>query len=132
MAKPAYEVYQNQSMNTASPGELTLKLYNGCLKFIKLAKEGIENKDFELKNTNIQKSQRIIQELMITLDPSYEITNEMLPLYEYIHHRLMEANVNNDIKALEEAAEFVAEFRDAWKQVLLINRKAQYGEGGKA
>lgn len=32
-----YTAYQQNSVNTATPGELTLMLYNGCLKFIRLA-----------------------------------------------------------------------------------------------
>lgn len=44
-----YQAYQNNSIATASPGELTLMLYNGCLKFIHLAKKAIENKNFEEK-----------------------------------------------------------------------------------
>ena len=39
-----YKSYQQNSVNTASPGELTLMLYNGCLKFIKLAKKAIQTK----------------------------------------------------------------------------------------
>ncbi|MBO8157628.1 MAG: flagellar export chaperone FliS [Bacillaceae bacterium] len=132
MANATYQTYQNQAINTASPGELTLMLYNGCLKFIRLAKKGIEEKDFEAKNTNIQKAQRIIQELMVTLDPQYEISGQMMPLYDYIHRRLMDANVKNDAAILDEAAGLVTEFRDTWKEALKLARQEKYGEGGKA
>lgn len=37
-----YEAYQQNAVSTASPGELTLMLYEGCLKFINLAKADIE------------------------------------------------------------------------------------------
>ncbi|TCT20441.1 flagellar protein FliS [Melghiribacillus thermohalophilus] len=132
MANPTYETYQNQAINTASPGELTLMLYNGCLKFIKLAKKGMEEKDYEAKNTNIQKAQRIIQELMVTLDPQYEISGQMMPLYDYMNRRLMDANVKNDPEILDEVAGFVTEFRDTWKEALKIARQQKYGAGGKA
>lgn len=33
------QAYQNNSVSTASPGELTLMLYNGCIKFIKAGKK---------------------------------------------------------------------------------------------
>ena len=50
MANPyAQQAYQNNTVNTASPGELTLMLYNGCIKFIKLAKKGIDEKNIEAK-----------------------------------------------------------------------------------
>ena len=40
-----YQQYQTNAVQTASPGELTLMLYNGCLKFIKLARQAIETGD---------------------------------------------------------------------------------------
>ncbi|KGP73570.1 flagellar export chaperone FliS [Pontibacillus yanchengensis] len=132
MSTQAYQAYQSNSVQTASPGELTLMLYNGCLKFMKLAKRGIEEKDYELKNTNIQKAQRIIQELMVTMNPDYDITNEVMPLYEYINRRLMEANLHNDTTILNEASELVTEFRDTWKEVVRQTRQQKFGEGGNA
>ncbi|SDK04263.1 flagellar export chaperone FliS [Sediminibacillus albus] len=124
-----YQTYKNNSVTTASPGELTLMLYNGCLKFIKQATRNIEKDNHEQKNVNIQKAQKIIQELMVTLDPKAEITKEIMPLYDYINNRLMEANINNDRAILEEASGLVTEFRDTWKEVIKLNRQKQYGQG---
>ena len=45
----AYNAYKQNSINTASPGELTLMLYNGCIKFLNLARKAIEEKHFEEK-----------------------------------------------------------------------------------
>lgn len=125
MAMNQYQTYQNNSIQTASPGELTLMLYNGCLKFIRFAKKGIEDKNIEVKNVNLQKAQRIIQELMVTLNPEAEITKEMMPLYDYINHRLIEANINNSLEILDEVEGLVTEFRDTWKEVLKQVRVSQ-------
>jgi flagellar secretion chaperone FliS len=127
-----YQSYQQNSVNTAAPGELTLMLYNGCLKFINLAKQAIENKDIPSKNTNIQKAQLIVQELMVTLNMDVEVSKNMLSLYDYLKRRLIEANIKNDIKALEEVEELVTDFRDTWKQVIQLNRQKQYSQGGMA
>lgn len=51
-----YQSYLENSVQTASPGELTLMLYNGCLKFLKLAKKAIEEKSIQQKNENLQKA----------------------------------------------------------------------------
>jgi flagellar secretion chaperone FliS len=127
-----YQQYQTNSVNTASPGELTLMLYNGCLKFIHLAKKAIEDKNIEIKNTNIQKAQNIVSELMVTLNIDSQVSKNMLSLYDYLNRRLMEANVKNDISILEEVEEFVVEFRDTWKQVIQANRQQQHaGQGGR-
>lgn len=127
-----YAAYKNNSVTTASPGELTLMLYNGCLKFIHLAKKAVEENNFEGKNTNIQKAQNIIQELMVTLNMDYEISNNLMSLYDYINRRLMEANMKNDVAILEEVEGFVADFRDTWKQVIQVNRQQQHAQGGQA
>ena len=130
MAYQQYQAYKNNSVNTASPGELTLMLYNGCLKFIKQAKKGMETKNIELKNTNIQKAQKIISELMVTLDQNAAVSEEMLSLYDYINRRLIEANIQNDAEILDEAFGLVEEFRDTWKEVLKQTRQKQYGQTG--
>jgi flagellar protein FliS len=127
-----YQSYQQNAINTASPGELTLMLYNGCLKFIHIAKTAIAEKNIELKNTNIQKAQKIIQELMVTLNPELEVSKSMMPLYDYVYRRLIEANIKSDLAILEEVEEFVTDFRDTWKQVIQINRQKQYAQGGQA
>ncbi|MFG6114692.1 flagellar export chaperone FliS [Halobacillus sp. MO56] len=126
------QAYQTNSVETASPGELTLMLYNGCLKFIKLAGKAMDSKDFEQKNINIQKAQKIIQELMVTLDPEVSISKEIMPLYDYINRRLLDANLKNDTTILGEASELVGELRDTWKEVIRKTRQDQFGKGGNA
>jgi flagellar secretion chaperone FliS len=125
----ANQVYQKNKFDTASPGELTLMLYNGCLKFIKFGKEAISNKQVEARNVNLTKAQNIIRELMVTLKTDGELGKNMLKMYDYILHQLTQANINNDISALEEAEQYVVQFRDTWKEVVLINRKRQHGGG---
>lgn len=67
MSVKPYQAYQNNAVNTASNGELTLMLYNGSIKFIRQAMKDIQGKDYEQKNIHIQKAQDIIQELMLRL-----------------------------------------------------------------
>ncbi|WRP06157.1 flagellar export chaperone FliS [Rossellomorea aquimaris] len=128
-----YATYQNNSVNTASPGELTLMLYNGSLKFIHIAKKAIEEKNIELKNINIQKTQAIVNELMVTLNTDLEVSQNLMSLYDYINRRLTEANIKNDVAILEEVEGLIADFRDTWKQVIQLNRQKQHaGQGGQA
>lgn len=114
-----FETYQTNAVTTASSGQLTLMLYNGCVKFIKQAMIELEANKFEAKNRNIQKAQNIIQELIVTLNPEIALSNELLPLYDYINYRLTEGNIKNDKASLEEALTYTEEFRDLWKEVLL-------------
>lgn len=118
-----YQTYQQNSVMTASPQELTLMLYNGCLKFIRLSKKAMTEKNYEVKNTNIIKAQNIIQELRITLNQEIEISNNMTQLYEYMYTRLVDANMKNNLETLEEVEGYVVELRDTWKQVIELAKK---------
>ena len=126
-----YKAYQQNSVTTASPGELTLMLYNGCIKFIGKAITAIEGNNISERNTNIQKAQNIIRELMVTLNMDMEVSKNMMVLYDYVLDRLTHANIKNDVQALNDAETLVTEFRDTWKQVIQLNRQKQY-QGGSA
>ncbi|AWI13552.1 flagellar export chaperone FliS [Caldifermentibacillus hisashii] len=126
-----YQAYQENSVLTASPGDLTLMLYNGCLKFLNLAKKAIEEKNITEKNTNLQKAQNIINELMVTLNMDIEISKQMMALYDFVRTKLIEANVKNDLAALEEAESIMTDFRDTWKEVIKLNRQQTYTKDGQ-
>ncbi|MBA2874640.1 flagellar export chaperone FliS [Thermaerobacillus caldiproteolyticus] len=121
-----HQVYQQNSVSTASPAELTLMLYDGCLKFLNKGKQAMRENNIQERNTNLQKAQRIIQELMVTLNQEYEIAKQMMVMYEYMNRRLIEANINNDLSIVEEVEGFVTEFRDTWKEVIRLNRQKQF------
>lgn len=123
----AFNAYKQNSVTTASPGELTLMLYNGCLKFLEKAKNAITDQNIEERNYYIQRAQAIISEFMATLNTDIDISNQMMPLYEYMNRRLTEANIRNDMAIIEEVEGLVTEFRDTWKEVLKITRQQQYG-----
>ncbi|ANU15905.1 flagellar export chaperone FliS [Planococcus maritimus] len=118
-----YQTYQQNSVMTASSEELTLMLYNGCLKFIKLAKKAMLDKQFEEKNKNLLKAQAIIQELRSTLNPDIALSQELEQLYEYQNNSLMEANMKNDAAALDAVLADVTELRNTWKQAMALAKQ---------
>lgn len=127
-----HQAYKTNAVNTATPQELTLMLYNGCLKFIKQAKKSMEESNIPAKNTNIQRAQDIISELIITLDHNAPIAKEILPLYEFINRRLIDANIKNDPVILMEAYDLVEDFRNTWKEVMKQAKTVQYTQGVQA
>ena len=50
-----YAQYKNTQIQTATPGQLILLLYEGGIKFCKLAKANIDEKNIMGANTNIIK-----------------------------------------------------------------------------
>lgn len=125
-----YRQYENQSVMTASPGELTLMLYNGCIRFIKQAIKCIEDGEIEKAHNSILRSQDIIEELSVTLDSQYDISESMGQLYEYMSSRLVEGNMTKEIEILQEVEGLMGELRDTWAEVIKLNRQQVYGHEG--
>lgn len=118
-----YATYQTNSVTTALPQDLTLMLYEGLIKFSMLAKRSIEQKMIEQKNTNIQKAQAIITELQLTLNQSIALSKDLNSLYDYMQTRLIDANVKNDLVAIDEVIGFAEEFRETWKEAMKLARQ---------
>lgn len=127
-----YKTYKENSVTQASPAELTLMLYNGALKFIKLAKKGIKENSIEDKNLNIQKTQAIIQELMVTLNTDVSLSKDLMRMYDYMQSQLIQANIKNDIGLLEEVEGFFVQFRDTWKEMIQQSRQMKHNQVGQA
>ncbi|MFC0212900.1 flagellar export chaperone FliS [Paenibacillus chartarius] len=120
MNPQAQNLYLRTQVNTATPGELTLMLYNGAVKFMKQAGEEMRKKNIEGKHMNIMRAMDIIDELRITLDYKYEISNNLSALYVFIQEKLLEANMKLDQEALQVAIRLTTELRDTWVELLKV------------
>ncbi len=118
MSYRAMNQYKQNSISTASPEELTLMLYNGAIKFMNISKLGIEEGDIQKKNESLIRAQNIINELKHTLNMDYEISEEMSRLYDFILEKLIDANINKDVQAVDDALTIVYEMRDTWADVI--------------
>ena len=132
MVNTAADAYKRQQVMTATPEALTLMLYNGCLKFIKEGVEALAEKHYETANESLQKAQNIISEFRVTLNMDYEISHQLLPLYNYAYDRLVEGNMKSDPAIIAEASDIMTELRDAWAQAMKKARaeKDPQGTGG--
>lgn len=120
LANNPYKQYQENSVFTATPAELVLMLYNGAIKFINQGMQYIRKKDYEKAHNAIVRVQDIINELSLSLDMKYEISNNFKMLYDYILRRLIEANTKKDVEILEEVLYLVTQFRDTWEEAMKI------------
>lgn len=126
MTNPAAEAYKRQQVMTATPEALTLMLYNGCLRFLSEGMKALEEKKYEAANTALQKSQKIINEFRMTLKMEYEISKQLMPLYDYCYDRIFIGNLKSDLAPLKEAQTIMTELRDAWAQAM---KKARMERG---
>lgn len=117
-----YGAYKKQNVMTAGPAELTLMLYDGCIKNLKLAKIYLSEGSIEKTNESFIKAHNIVAELMQSLDMNYEISDQLLRLYDFIIRTMTEANIAKDGKKADVALELVTELRDTWQQAMRISR----------
>lgn len=125
----AYQKYRESSINTSSPAELTLMLYNGLVRFLLQSKKAIEEKNIAKAHENIIRAQDILMEFQTTLDMQYEISQNLLLLYDYMHRRLVEANVHKDQAIVHEILQMATEFRNTWEQAMKIAKEDQANQG---
>ncbi|MFK0524694.1 flagellar export chaperone FliS [Paenibacillus illinoisensis] len=120
MITSPYEKYRQSSVQTSTPGQLLLKLYDGAIRFIKAGMEGLKNQDIQLANLNLGKAQTIVSELMSTLDSSYEVSKGLSAMYEYVNYLLVEANIKRATEPAEEALGYLIELRETWAEAVKL------------
>ena len=126
MAINAAEPYRRQQILNAPSEQLTLMLYNGCLKFIDDGKAALEVKNYEEANIQLQKAQRIISEFRLTLNMDYDISQQLFMLYNYVYDRLVEGNIKSDLVQIDDARGIISELRDAWVEAM---KRARFEKG---
>ncbi len=107
-------------VTTADPHKLISMLYQGALLAIANAKNGIMRKDIPAKGAAISKAIMIIDDgLKASLDKDVggELAHNLASLYDYMASRLLTANMNNDIAALDEVARLLTDLKDAWDSI---------------
>lgn len=113
LANP-YQKYQQSAVQTASPAKLLILLYDGAIRFLKQAVVGVETKDIQMTNENLIKGQRIINEFIASLNFDYEISKQLVLIYEYMSRKLIEANMKKSKEPIEEVLEHLVELRESW------------------
>lgn len=116
--KNPYAAYNNSKIQTATPAELTLLLYEGAIKFTNIAIVAMEKNDVQKAHDNIMKTEKIIEEFQATLDHKYPVAKDFEAVYSYLLKRLFDANIRKDLEILEEVLRHLRTMRDTWKEVM--------------
>ncbi len=120
MSMTAHKQYKQVQVKTANNKKLLIMLYQGCIKFLRIAKKAIQEEDMENANEYLKKSQAIIDELRYTLDMEKggEISNNLYQLYSFMYSELISANINKEIEPIENVEEMMLELLDSWKEII--------------
>ena len=121
----ALNTYQQNGVNTASKERLLLMLLDGLVKFIKQGIAGIEEKNIKKSNTNLIKAQSIFLELIASLnmESGGELSKSLSLLYDYLHRRLIEANIKKDANIAKEVLGFAEELKETFEEAYRLTKK---------
>ncbi len=112
--------YKKTVLATSDKVQIILMLYEGTLNHLKTAKQKIESGDIMSKGVHLGKVTSIISELSNVLDMEKggEISKNLRSLYNYVLQRLLYANLNNDVTAIEDAERIMGTIKDGWKDMM--------------
>ncbi|MNJ68495.1 Flagellar protein FliS [compost metagenome] len=115
----AYQSYQRNKYETASPHRLTLMLYNGAIQFATRAEQAIQEGNVKDTNTFIQKTQDIVYELISSLNEREggELASNLKNIYLYINDRLVQANIRKEQSYVAGVTVLLKELQTAWEQI---------------
>ena len=115
--KNAYQKYKTNSVQTASKEKILLMLYEGAIKFTKLAIKGIEEKKIADKGYYIGRAYDIVMELNNTLDHKVggDISKNLESLYIFMMDQYTKANFKNDEKPLRENIKILENLYEGWQ-----------------
>jgi len=116
------DAYRKQNVLTASPLELVVMLYDALKKNLVLGQRKIAKYDINGAHNCLMKAHDIVDELVGSLDMSYQMSEELLALYEFMLRNIEDANVRKDPAPLEVVIEMVDELRGAWHEISVSSK----------
>jgi flagellar protein FliS len=114
-----HDRYLETAVETASPARLIVMLYDGAIRFINEAAHAMQQRDYETQNAKLQRAQKILAELISSLDfdKGGEIAENLFRLYTYMYNQLVEANINDNLDRLQHVVQLLSELREAWDAI---------------
>ena len=111
--------YYDTAVTTQGKSRLIVLLYDGAIKFMKLAIKELEAGNFETKGQYLTKAQGIINELntVLDMDAGGEIAVSLRKLYCFMNGCLSNANINCDVEMIREVINLMEELNHGWKKI---------------
>ena len=104
----------------SSPHQLIVMLFDGALSAVRAAAVHMQAGQIEKKGNAISKAIMIVENgLRASLDKKAggQIADSLDALYDYMGRRLLEANITNQPKILDEVIALLAELKGAWEAI---------------
>jgi flagellar protein FliS len=124
MNSNGYNVYKTNAVNYASKEQLLLMLVEGAVKFCKIGRQAIVDKNIKKAHDALIRTQDIFSELMVSLDTTQgEWAVQLFNVYAFIKQRLFEANMTKKLEIVDEVIPLVEDINEMWKEAYKRSKK---------
>lgn len=108
--------YKKNAAIGASPVGLVVMLYDGALRFLDQGKRAMVQKNLEEQNRCLQRAQKIVAELMssLNMNDGGDVAKNLLALYTYALTEIVNGNMEDSPTAIDNAARTLSELREGW------------------
>lgn len=115
----AAQTYLQTHVQSRSPLELVVMLYDGLLRFLGEAGVAIDTGNVAGRRDAVSRALAVLSELQSTLnmDKGGDVASSLDALYTYVNGRLLDASLKNDRAPLDESARLLRTLRDAWAEI---------------
>lgn len=119
MRQQGLNAYRRTEVQSRTPLELVVMLYDGALRFAALADDAMRRGDIAARRDATSRLLAIVSELQSTLDLERggEVAAQLDGLYDYMTRRILDVTAHNDEAALEEVRGLIATLRDGWQAI---------------
>ena len=124
------DAYRRQDIMTASSVDLIVMLYDALKKNIVMGRRGIKTRNIPFAHKHLMKAQDIVTELINCLDMDYQISEELLSIYEFVLTNLEDANIKKDESLLDPVVEMIESLRSAWYEISMSSKGSLYVSEG--
>lgn len=116
VATRGIDTYRQTEIQSRTPLELVVMLYDGALRFMGDARDAIVQRDIARRGHSISRALAIISELQSSLDMTTgdDIAVSLDGLYNFVRDRLVDASIRQDVRAIDDARRVLTTLREGW------------------
>lgn len=111
-----FEQYKKTSINTMTKAELLLLLFDEAIKKLNQSKILMEKGDFKSAGTILEKTRKVFNYLIITLDDKYPLSQELADMYMFFNGEIVKASLLKSEKHIDGILPMVKELRNTWAE----------------
>ena len=110
------QAYKEQAVNTMTPGEMLILLYDELVKRLKKAEILAKKADFESFEVEVKRAQEIVAYLNTALDSKFAVSKNLMQLYEYFNYQMIRLIAGRNLALIAELIPLIEDLRDAYRQ----------------